>query len=68
MFVNLPELYELSVKLLASLDECMEMAGKVAGVAECPQAGFVFEEIAEVKGVSDQCNVFSVGLFIILAS
>ena len=49
VFVNLPELYKLSVKLLASLNECMEMAGKVEGVAQCPQAGFVFEEIAEVK-------------------
>ena len=55
MFINLPELYGLSVQLLASLDECMEMAGKVEGVAQCSQAGFVFEEIAEVKGVSVEC-------------
>lgn len=55
MFVNLPELYGLSAQLLASLDECMEMAGEVEGVAQCPQAGFVFEEIAEVKYASVQC-------------
>ena len=47
--MHLPELYALSVQLLASLDECMEMAGEVEGVAHCPQAGFVFEEIAEVS-------------------
>lgn len=55
VFVNLPELYGLSVQLLASLDECMEMAGEVEGVAQCPQAGFVFEEIAEVRDASVQC-------------
>lgn len=49
MFLNLHELYELSVQLLASLDECMEMAGQVEGLPQCPQAGFVFEELAEVN-------------------
>ena len=49
VFVHLPELYTLSVQLLASVDECMEMAGEVEGVAQCPQAGFVFEEMAEVN-------------------
>ena len=52
VFVHLPELYALSVQLLASLDECMEMVGEVGGVAQSPQAGFVFEEMAEV---SDTC-------------
>ena len=55
MFVHLPELSGLSVQLLASLDECMEMAGEVEGVAQCPQAGFVFEEIAEVRNVRCTC-------------
>ena len=52
MFLHLPELYALSVQLLASLDECIEMAGEVGGVAQSSQAGFVFEEIAEVKYIS----------------
>lgn len=55
MFVNLPEIYGLSVQLLASLGECMEMAEKDEGVAQSPQAGFVFEDIAEVKDASIQC-------------
>ena len=42
-------MYGLSVQLVASLDECMEMAEVVDGKAQRPQAGFVFEEIAEVK-------------------
>lgn len=61
VFVHLPELYGLSVQLLASLDECMEMAGEVEGVARCTLAGFVFEEIAEVR------NAF-MSLLCILAS
>ena len=47
-FLHLPELCSVSVKLLASLDDCMEMAGVVGGGAQSPQAGFVFEEMAEV--------------------
>ena len=47
--MNLHELYELSVQLLASLDECIEMFGQVEGEQLCPQAGFVFEELAEVQ-------------------
>lgn len=49
IFGNLPELYELSVQLLASLEECIEMAGEMEGKERCPQAGFVFEELAEVR-------------------
>ena len=49
--MHLAELYGLSVQLLASLDECIEMAGEVEGVAQSPQAGFVFEEIAEVISI-----------------
>ena len=47
--MHLPELHALSVQLLSSLDECMEMAGVVDGEVQSPQAGFVFEEMAEVK-------------------
>jgi hypothetical protein len=47
VFLHLPELHALSVQLLSSLDECMEMAGVVDGEPQSPQAGFVFEEMAE---------------------
>ena len=47
--MHLPELHALSVQLLSSLDECMEMAGVVDGEPQSPQAGFVFEEMAEVN-------------------
>ena len=59
MFVHLPELYGLSVQLLASLDECVEMAGEIEGVAQCPQAGFVFEEIAEARNMGT-CKIWTV--------
>ena len=59
MFVHLPELYGLSVQLLASLDECVEMAGEIEGVAQCPQAGFVFEEIAEARNTGT-CKIWTV--------
>lgn len=48
MFLHLTEIQSLSEQLLASLDECLEMAGVVDGEMQDPQAGFVFEEIAEV--------------------
>ena len=48
IFGNLPELYELSVQLLSSMEECIEMAGELEGEERCPHAGFVFEELAEV--------------------
>ena len=57
VFLHLPELHGLSVQLLSSLDECMEMAGVVDGEAQNPQAGFVFEEIAEVI-VLCYCNMW----------
>lgn len=61
MFVNLPELYGMSVQLLASLDECVEMAGQ--DVAQCPQVGFVFEEMAEVSCINcKQCLLQTVHL------
>ena len=48
IFSNLQELHELSVQLLGSLDECIEMAAELGGKGRCPHAGFVFEELAEV--------------------
>ena len=36
------------MQLVGSLEECIEMAGEMQG-ARCPQAGFVFEELAEVR-------------------
>ena len=49
IFSNLQELHELSVQLLGSLDECIEMAAELGGKGRCPHAGFVFEELAEVR-------------------
>ena len=43
-------MYELSVQLVSSLEDCIEMAGELQG-ARCPQAGFVFDELAEVRNV-----------------
>ncbi len=50
IFGNLIELHELSVKLLADLDECIEMSGEIGGNSSVPQAGIIFEDLAEVKG------------------
>ena len=47
IFGDIAELHELSVQLVGSLEDCIEMAGEMQG-ARCPQAGFVFEELAEV--------------------
>ena len=47
IFGGIAELLELSIQLVDSLEECIEMAGEMEG-ARCPQAGFVFEELAEV--------------------
>ena len=47
IFGEIAELLELSIQLVDSLEECIEMAGEMQG-AKCPQAGFVFEELAEV--------------------
>ena len=47
IFGDIAELHELSVQLVGSLEDCIEMAGEMEG-ARCPQAGFVFEELAEV--------------------
>ena len=40
------------MQLMGSLDECIEIAGEVeiGGEGRYPQAGFVFEELAEVRG------------------
>lgn len=50
---NLQELHEISVQLVGSLEECIEMVGE--GNQAC-QAGFIFEELAEVR---DWCSVRS---------
>ena len=61
IFSNLTELHELSVKLLADLDDCIEMSGAigVAGDSGVPQAGIIFEDLAEVGRLDNQgyaCN------------
>lgn len=43
---NLQELHEISAQLVASLEESIEMSGEEG---EGPQAGFIFEETAEVS-------------------
>lgn len=48
IFGNLTELHELSVKLLTDLDECIEMSGEIGGDSSVPQAGVIFEDLAEV--------------------
>ena len=54
IFGDISELHELSVQLVGSLEECIEMAGEMEGT-RCPQAGFVFEELAEVCVVYNGC-------------
>ena len=49
IFGSLQELHELSVQLLGSLEECVEMAGEME--ESCLQAGFIFEEMAEVQSL-----------------
>ena len=49
IFGNLTELHELSVKLLGDLDDCIEMSGQFGGEAGVPQAGIIFEDLAEVS-------------------
>ena len=55
IFGNLTELQELSVKLLGDLDDCIEMSGQYGGDSGVPQvgvpqAGIIFEDLAEVSG------------------
>lgn len=49
IFGNLIELHELSVKLLGDLDDCIEMSGEMVGDSSVPQAGIIFEDLAEVR-------------------
>ena len=49
IFGNLTELHELSVKLLGDLDDCIEMSGQIGGESSVPQAGLIFEDLAEVS-------------------
>ena len=55
IFGEIGDLHELSVQLVGSLEECIEMAGEMQG-ARCPQAGFVFEELAEVRICTYHCG------------
>lgn len=48
IFGNLIELHELSTKLLGDLDDCIEMSGEIGGDSSVPQAGIIFEDVAEV--------------------
>ena len=45
---NLQELHEISAQLVGSLEECIEMSAEERERGG-PQAGFIFEEIAEVN-------------------
>ena len=49
IFNNLSDLYELSVQVLSSLEECVEMAGQMKGEESCPHSGYLFEELGEVS-------------------
>lgn len=51
IFGNLTELHELSVRLLGDLDDCIEMSGEIGGESSVPQAGIIFEDLAEVSDV-----------------
>ncbi len=50
--INLQELHEISAQLVGSLEECIEMSGE-DGEQGAPQAGFIFEEIAEVSTTTE---------------
>ena len=40
------------MRLLGDLDDCIEMAGEIGGESSVPQAGIIFEDLAEVSAVS----------------
>ena len=48
IFEPIMDVYELSVQLLASIEEMVEMASEMEGGTLYPQIGFSFEEVAEV--------------------
>lgn len=65
IFGNLTELHELSVKLLGDLDDCIEMSGQYAGDSgdsqvNVPQAGIIFEDLAEVSGYPRVCPLATI--------
>ncbi len=62
IIVNLQELHEIAAQLVSSLEECIEMSGEEG---ELPQAGFIFEEIAEVNEFT---YLFTIYIFVILHS
>lgn len=43
------DVYELSVQILASVEEVVEMASEMEEGARYPQIGFCFEDVAEVS-------------------
>lgn len=47
IFEPIMDVYELSVQLLASIEEMVEMASEMEGGTLYPQIGFSFEEVAE---------------------
>lgn len=49
IFGPVSDVYELSVQLLASVEEVVEMASEMEEGARYPQVGFCFEEVAEVR-------------------
>lgn len=51
VFDHLADIHELSVALLASLEEMVEMASEMEGGSRYPQIGFCFEEFAEVASL-----------------
>lgn len=52
IFGPVSDVYELSVQLLASVEEVVEMASEMEEGARYPQVGFCFEEVAEVRSMT----------------
>ena len=48
MFDHLADIHELSMALLASMEEMVEIASEMEAGSRYPQIGFCFEEFAEV--------------------
>ncbi|KAL5463373.1 hypothetical protein EMCRGX_G032266 [Ephydatia muelleri] len=60
IFGNLTELHELAVQFQCSLEECIEMSAEADKDEERhPQAGFVFEDLAEQEEFSAYCTYAS---------
>ena len=52
IFDPVADVYDLSVQLLASIEEIVEMTSEMEESTRYPQIGFCFEEIAEVHNTS----------------